>query len=215
MMCDYGLHEALAASLATAAQEQSARHAERRQQEADDQALAEQLQREDSGDFFDRSRSPRTCNADEPAEGDVIPGFKEVQMPQDGNCLYHAVMQGIPLENRLAGHDTFHVDDVRRAIARWVADQEKRRALTQSEEDARRKAAGGIGCAVVDSEYWGGDDELEVLSAQLNAKFVVFEEVLFALGLREPVVVGMGGAFTIHLVNYGNVHFNLLIPRGD
>ena len=56
---------------------------------------------------------------------------------------------------------------------------------------------------------------MAVLGAQLNANFVVFEEVLFAAGLQEPVVVGEGGAFTIHLVNYGNAHFNLLIPRGD
>ena len=182
------LQEALAASVCTHAREQGSREA-RRAQELSDHALAQRLAQE-------AAPAPQVL---------AYWDFVEVPVPADGNCMYHAVLRGVPE----AVSAEYRVDDVRRAIVDWVDVQARHRPLTRGETNARRRAAGGIGAVEVRLEHWGGDDELAVLASVLGAHFVVFEE---ELGL-ERVEIGDGNEFAVHLVNIGNIHFNLLRPR--
>ena len=112
------------------------------------------------------------------------------------------------MQRHSCSYDHATVEQARAAVVRVLDAKLQRQALSTAESAARTAAAGGIGQAVAGAGNWGGDVELAVLANLCDATFLVFEEVHgFA-----AVEVG-GGRFAVALVNYNNVHFELLIPR--
>ena len=149
-------------------------------------------------------KSSKSLSLDETFES-KLEKLKQVEMPCDGHCMYHTIIEGMKKEG-LKGPTT--VDDMRRVVVKWVNSQAN---PTNSQRNARIRAEGGIGKKRVGEPFWGRDDELEVLSHALGVSFLVFETEMRHL---PPTRIGDDtNNVVITMINIKNEHYNLLVPK--